>query len=162
MNAASGTSGTVTLGKYNKKVAARSLGEIAVPTVSGVNDGAVKAKAPTVLTVEVYVHEWTLSKRSTRLAFALSPLISSSIRLKVIGIMKRAHFLVDVIALMEDDSLEPPLPPLTRGEARDLVETVRKSIDIQLAEWARQTPGAEVRVCKPISQDLLDLEMLGS
>jgi len=54
------------------------------------------------------------------------------------------------------------LPPLTRGEARDLVETVRKSIDIQLAEWARQTPGAELRVCKPISQDLLDLEVLGS
>jgi len=39
---------------------------------------------------------------------------------------------------------------------------VRKSIDIQLAEWARQTPGAELRVCKPISQDLLDLEVLGS
>ena len=150
----------MTIGRYNKKIAARSLSEIAVPTSDGFNDGAPKARAPTVLTVDVCVYEHAPSKRSTRLAFALSPLPSNSIRLRVIGTLKRTHFLVDVIGLMEDDNLEPSLPPLTRGEAKDLVATVRKSIDIQLAEWARQTPGAEVRVCKPIPPDLLDIEVL--
>jgi hypothetical protein len=152
----------VTIGKYNKNIAARSLSEIAVPSVNGFNDGAVRARAPTVLTVEVYVHERAPSKRSARLAFALSPLLNMSIRLKVIGIMKRTQFFVDVITSVENDSLESPLPPLTRGEAKDLVMVVREGIDIQLAEWARQTPGAELRVCKPIPQDLLDLEVLGS
>lgn len=150
MTAEGGTGGTVTIGRYNKKIAARNLGEISAPTPTNLDNGLHHARKPSVLTVEVYVHERAPSKH-TRLAFAVKPLPYCAIQLDVIGMMKQKWFLVDCIMPVSHDGLEFKLPPLTHKEARDLVSIVREQINEQIAPLQ----------CKPIPPDLLDIEVLG-
>ena len=149
MTADGGTSGTVTMVRYNRKIAARNLGEISAPTPTILDNGLHHARKPTVLTVEVYVHERAPSKR-TRLAFAVKPLPYCAIQLNVIGTATLKSFLVDCIMPVSHDGLEFKLPPLTHNEARDLVSIVREQINEQIAPLQ----------CKPIPPDLLDIEVL--
>ena len=159
---------------------ADSLGMVSASTGGIIN--YTDHKGLTIMYMDLYVAERPRSKHSARLAFMLEPMPIYSIRLKIIGEMKKKKFLVDVIQSVGLDEREPPrnvlqhlydmcrwwqrwrkvtcLPPLTRTEAKELVSMVQEHINKQLVAWAQQTPDEEARVCSNITPDLLDAEIL--
>tara|TARA_Y100000034_G_scaffold12250_1_gene12873 strand:- start:354 stop:788 length:435 start_codon:yes stop_codon:yes gene_type:complete len=137
---------------------ADSLGMVSASTKGVVN--VIDHKGLTVMHMDLYVAERPRSKHSARIAFTLEPMPIYSIRLKIIGQLKRTKFLVDIISPVKDDDWKSPLPPLTRTEAKELVSMVQEHINKQLMAWARRTPDEEARVCSNITPDLLDAEIL--
>ena len=147
---------------------ADNLGMVSAST-GGIINYTAHIKGLTIMYMDLYVAERPRSKHSARLAFMLEPMPIYSIRLKIIGEMKKKKFLVDVIQPVgADDEWTSPLPPLTRTEAKELVGMVQEHIDKQLVTWAQQTPVVdgeivryeEARVCSNITPDLLDAEIL--
>jgi len=138
---------------------ADSLGMVSAST-GGVINYTDHIKGLTIMYMDLYVAERPRSKHSSRIAFTLEPMPIYSIRLKIIGEMKKKKFLVDIISPVKDDDWKSPLPPLTRTEARELVGMVQEHIDKQLVSWAQQTPDEATRVCSNIAPDLLDAEIL--
>ena len=137
---------------------ADSLGMVSASTKGVVN--VIDHKGLTVMHMDLYMAERPRSKHSTRIAFTLEPMPIYSVRLKIIGQLKRTKFLVDIISPVKDDDWKSPLPPLTRTEAKELVSMVQEHINKQLMAWARRTPDEEARVCSNITPDLLDAEIL--
>ena len=137
---------------------ADSLGMVSASTGGAINP--IDHKGLTVMHMDLYVAERPRSKHSARIAFTLEPMPIYSVRLKIIGQLKRTKFLVDIISPVKDDDWKSPLPPLTRTEAKELVSMVQEHINKQLMAWARRTPDEEARVCSNITPDLLYAEIL--
>ena len=160
---------------------ADNLGMVSAST-GGIINYTDHIKGLTIMYMDLYVAERPRSKHSARLAFMLEPMPIHSIRLKIIGEMKKKKFLVDVIQSVGLDEREPPrnvfqhlydmcrwwqrwrkvtcLPALTRTEAKELVGIVQEHIAKQLVAWAQPTPDEATRVCSNIAPDLLDVEIL--
>ena len=137
---------------------ADSLGMVSASTGGVINP--IDHKGLTIMYMDLYVAERPRSKHSARIAFTLEPMPIYSVRLKIIGEMKKKKFLVDIISPVKDDDWTSPLPALTRTEAKELVSMVQEHINKQLVTWAQQTPDEEARVCSNITPDLLDAEIL--
>lgn len=141
---------------------ADNLGMVSAST-GGIINYTDHIKGLTIMYMDLYVAERPRSKHSSRIAFTLEPMPIYSIRLKIIGEMKKKKFLVDVIQPVgADDEWTSPLPALTRTEAKELVGMVQEHIDKQLVAWAQQTPDEEARVCSNIAPDLLDVEIVSA
>ena len=139
---------------------ADNLGALGASTKGVVN--VIDHKGLTVIYMDLYMAERPRSKHSSRIAFTLKPMAIHSIRLKIIGQMKRTKFLVDVIQPVGIDDTEAQLPPLSRVEARELVGMVQVYVDQQLTRWGKDNPEERTRVCVNITPDLLDAEILGT
>ena len=139
---------------------ADNLGELGASTKGVVN--VIDHKGLTVIYMDLYMAERPRRKHSSRIAFTLKPMAIHSIRLKIIGQMKRTKFLVDVIQPVGIADTEAQLPPLSRVEARELVGMVQVYVDQQLTRWGKDNPEERTRVCVNITPDLLDAEILST
>ena len=135
---------------HSKMFPAKSIGEVSLPTpYQGRGHSSYQPRIPTVITLDIYVQPRP-SKKHGRMAFSVKPPTYRCVKIDAIGTMTTKYFLVDNLSLSTQDGMTVTFPPLTPGEAKDMVRTIQEILDIQISP----------KKCKPIGADILDVETL--
>ena len=128
---------------------ANSIGEVNVPTPRQTN--SYQPRMPTIVTINVYVQKWP-GKTRGRMSFTEKAPVYQCIQLDVIGTMTSKYFLADNVSPADQDGLTVKFPALTMSEAKDLARTVQDILDKAISP----------KKCKPITADILDVEIVAA